>query len=317
MKKLMMQLIAAALVAGALGGCEFLIGPNEPVGSGNLVISLGGNSSRAITSGAELPEDVLNALYYEFTLAGPGGETLTRTVTGEATINLTVALGLWQIEARAYKDGGLAGTKSIEIKVGPGINTIDLPMEINGGYFNITVDSPINNGKVESGFAAAFPGATVTLTVTPDAGFTLKSGSLKYSYGGTNYIPEGSGPTYTFAMPASDVTVGAFFNKVTGTITIEGPQDEVIPVTWEKSPGSMYPDKEISWSGDEWITFTAAGYTSGVDLKWFREGEEDCGTGDSYTINAKEFLPRVYSITVMVQVNGLWYSATDSIEIKP
>jgi hypothetical protein len=407
MKNFWFALIAAALVTGALGSCDFLIGPDEPVGSagGNLVISVGKGGGRAITSGGQLPDKVLEAMRYELTLTGPGGETLNRTVVNGENIKLTVALGVWRIDARAYNEDGLAGTKSIEIKVVPGVNSVDLSMEINGGYFNIAVDSSLNNGKVESSFDAAFPettitltvtpderyvlkngtlmysyggkdytpegsgpaytfampasditvgaefmtsygitilpeivngtvtagfdaafpdideiptafpGTVITLTVTPDDGFVLKSGSLKYSYGGKDYTPEGSGPAYTFVMPASDVTVSAFFNKVIDTITIEGPQDELIPVTWEKNPGNTLPDKKISWSNGDTITFTVAGYTSGVDLMWFMEGKLYNGTGDSLTIYAKDFALRSYSVTVMVKVDDLLYSATDSLEI--
>jgi hypothetical protein len=175
----------------------------------------------------------------------------------------------------------------------------------------ITVGT-FTGGNLSPNYRSVVAGTTITLTVTPDTGYVLKEGSLKYNDGSDHVI---GGPPYRFTMPASDVTVSAFFNKVIDTITIEGPRDELIPVTWEKNPGNTLSDKKISWSNGDTITFTVAGYTSGVDLRWFMEGDEYSGTGDSITISAKEFLPRIYGLTVMIKVNGLWYSAETSIEI--
>jgi hypothetical protein len=119
-------------------------------------------------------------------------------------------LGKWRIDAEAYLEDILAGTGSQSFTVMPGDNSVLIPMEMNGGYFDITLDPSIPNGLVSPNFAAAFPGTKVALTVTPGSDYILKAGSLKYSYGGSNYTPDGSGP-YTFTLPASDVTVSADF----------------------------------------------------------------------------------------------------------
>jgi hypothetical protein len=320
MKKFGLMLIAAALVTSVLGGCDFLTGPDEPVGSGggNLVISFGKGAGRAITSGANLPEDVLEALRYELTLTGPGDEVIAKTVYSGENIKLTVALGVWRIDVRAYKEDGLAGTQSVSLTVVPGVNAVSVPMKINGGYFNIAVDSAASGGTVTASFDAAFPDTTITLTVTPDEGYVLKSGSLKYRYGDSDYTPDGSGPTYTFAMPASDVAVSAFFSRPIGFV-VEGPRDEaaLVKVTAVHSGGNT-PPTEISWQAGESVTFTldSSGYTAEAgNLKWLVEGEVKAGTGNSLTIDARDYVQRSYGLTVMIKLNDLWYSADSGFTV--
>ena len=202
-----------AVVLAVFGGCDFFTGPDTPPpenGEGNLVISVGDNPALAITSGADLPSDVLASLRYELTLTGPNGEAFAHTVTAGGTLSLTVSLGQWRIDAEAYQRDNLAGTGSVVFTVVPGTNSIRVPMMINGGYFDITAGSPISGGTVTANFAAAFPGTPVTVTVTPDSGYALKPETLKYN-DGTDHDISGD-PPYTFTMPAADVTLYAEFD---------------------------------------------------------------------------------------------------------
>ncbi|MDR1317689.1 MAG: hypothetical protein LBK13_12535, partial [Spirochaetales bacterium] len=78
-KAVFLALCLLAALAFA-GGCNFVMGSDEPEGGGgNLSISLGGDAStgsRAIISGADLPAEVLAALRYDMVLTGPGGVVL-------------------------------------------------------------------------------------------------------------------------------------------------------------------------------------------------------------------------------------------------
>ena len=76
------------------------------------------------------------------------------------------------------------------------------------------------NGKLEISPATAAEGATVTVKVTPDAGYALKENGLKVTYKDadnneqTVKVAEGTeANTYTFAMPAYPVNVSAEFAK--------------------------------------------------------------------------------------------------------
>lgn len=80
--------------------------------------------------------------------------------------------------------------------------------------YTITVDSDIENGTVEADKATAFEGATVTLTVTPATGFGLKT-ILAMTDGSDDVVlTKSNSTTYTFEMPADNVTVMAEFEAV-------------------------------------------------------------------------------------------------------
>jgi parallel beta-helix repeat protein len=209
------RFISVLFVMLLYGGCNFLMGPDAPAGNneGNLVIRFGGESTRnkAITTGMGLPGDVKVAMRYELTLTGPGGEVTTHTILNGENLVMTVTLGAWRIDARAYQHDSttLAGTGSLSFTVIPGTNTVIVPMYIAGTCYEIISDSLISGGMIESNFSAAFPGTTITLTTTPDTDYVFSSGSFKYSEdGGSTYTGI---PGATFTMPASDVTISAEF----------------------------------------------------------------------------------------------------------
>ncbi|MDR1625107.1 MAG: hypothetical protein LBT33_01085, partial [Spirochaetia bacterium] len=161
MKKFVIMVLVAAL---ALGACGFVMGPEEPAGGGegNLSVSLGREGAppagKAITSGADLPPDVLAALRYELVLSGPGGEVLEKTVIGGQGLSLTAALGQWRIDARAFQQDVLAGTGSLAFAVGPGRNSVLVPMYMSGPCYTITPDPAMTHGTLRTNFTAAFPG---------------------------------------------------------------------------------------------------------------------------------------------------------------
>ena len=90
--------------------------------------------------------------------------------------------------------------------------------------FNVTV-AETENGTVEAKYAALAEGVTETLTVTPDEGYQLKEIKATYTKvtpaeeeGGEDTteevaveLTENEDGTYSFAMPAGDVTVTATF----------------------------------------------------------------------------------------------------------
>ncbi|WP_120460135.1 polysaccharide lyase family 8 super-sandwich domain-containing protein [Paenibacillus aceti] len=80
----------------------------------------------------------------------------------------------------------------------------------------ITIDAMIN-GSVTADLSTAKAGETVTLTVTPDAGYQLKPGSLKVN--GDVIFGD------TFTMPAQDVTITAEFEMITARklVSIDAP----------------------------------------------------------------------------------------------
>ncbi|MDR1972328.1 MAG: hypothetical protein LBQ46_10465, partial [Treponema sp.] len=205
-------LFKLALPVLVLAGCTFLMGPDEPVGenTGTLTVSFGeAAGDRAISSGKDLPSEILAALRYEVSFTGPGNTVIHRTVSGGGTVNLALIQGLWRIDALAYYGEDLLGTGSLSFDLIHENTLVRVPMYMSGPLYEIIIP-PTTGGTVASNFSIVFPGTTVTLTVTPqDPYYRLTGGSLKYN--GTVNIDEG---TKTFAMPASDVTIRADFSPL-------------------------------------------------------------------------------------------------------
>jgi hypothetical protein len=260
---------------------------------------------------------VFEALVYRVTLTGPG-EIPEQSIRHGELLELTVPLGMWQLEVRAYKDGGLAGTAHYSTRVDPGLTVVDVPMKLNHGYFSIGF-APRINGSVEADTQAAFPGATINLKVLPEEGYKLKTGSLTVNNG---TIPlEGSGPEYSFVMPSEDVTISAEFNQLLG-IEIEVPGDETIVVAAEHSVTGPVPEGdplEISWTDDETLTFTLDSEDYNAEdgtLRWLLEGADlTPGTGTSLVIKAKDHVARTYTLTVMIRRDDQWYSQDISFTV--
>lgn len=88
--------------------------------------------------------------------------------------------------------------------------------------YNVTVAGTVENGTVGVEPKTAAAKDVVTVTVTPNTNFKYTDGSLKATYtdGGTKKeindfkAVDGKENTYTFTMPAADVTVSAAFEPV-------------------------------------------------------------------------------------------------------
>ena len=113
--------------------------------------------------------------------------------------------------------------------------------------YNVTVAGTVENGTVGVEPKTAAAKDVVTVTVTPNTNFKYTDGSLKATYtdGGTKKeindfkAVDGKENTYTFEMPAADVTVSAAFEPVEvktysvtatkggeGTVTVNGQETE-------------------------------------------------------------------------------------------
>lgn len=97
--------------------------------------------------------------------------------------------------------------------------------------YNVTVAGTVENGTVGVEPKTAAAKDVVTVTVTPNTNFKYTDGSLKATYtdGGTKKeindfkAVDGKENTYTFTMPAADVTVSAAFEEIateTYTVTV-------------------------------------------------------------------------------------------------
>ena len=122
--------------------------------------------------------------------------------------------------------------------------------------YNVTVADTVENGTVGVEQKTAAAKDVVTVTVTPNTNFKYTDGSLKATYtdGGTKKeindfkAVDGKENTYTFEMPAADVTVSAAFEAVkveTYSVTIN-PSDN----------GTVTADKTADLKAGDTVTLT-------------------------------------------------------------
>lgn len=84
--------------------------------------------------------------------------------------------------------------------------------------YTVTLPSGSTKGSVTADVTAASAGDTVTLTVAPAANFTAAAPVVAGISGTAVAVTPGSGNTYTFTMPAENVTVSVSF---TSTLTLK------------------------------------------------------------------------------------------------
>ena len=112
--------------------------------------------------------------------------------------------------------------------------------------YNVTVAGTVENGTVGVEAKTAAAKDVVTVTVTPNTNFKYTDGSLKATYtdGGTKKeindfkAVDGKENTYTFEMPAADVTVSAAFEEIateTYTVTVTKGGDGKVTVNGQET----------------------------------------------------------------------------------
>lgn len=195
--------------------------------------------------------------------------------------------------------------------------------------YNVTVAGTVENGTVGVEPKTAAAKDVVTVTVTPNTNFKYTDGSLKATYtdGGTKKeindfkAVDGKENTYTFTMPAADVTVSAAFEPVkakTYSVTINNSDhgkveaDKITDVeagdtvTLTVTPADdMYTLAQLAENGLK-VTYTdAAGTAQPVEVA---EGTE----ANTYTFEmpaadvtvAAQFTVVKYGIEVKVEGEG-------------
>ena len=112
--------------------------------------------------------------------------------------------------------------------------------------YNVTMAGTVENGTVGVEPKTAAAKDVVTVTVTPNTNFKYTDGSLKATYtdGGTKKeindfkAVDGKENTYTFEMPAADVTVSAAFEEIateTYTVTVTKDGDGKVTVNEQET----------------------------------------------------------------------------------
>ena len=166
--------------------------------------------------------------------------------------------------------------------------------------YSVVVPGNIVFGELRSDITSANKENVVTLTPEADGGYVLASVSVKDS-DGNPVSTTLSGSNYTFTMPASDVTVKAFFvKKFTEAVTTI----DASHVYFGDWPQSIMPS---SVTIDESITTVRGGYTYyyGSDGCWYAKCIENSSSFPSYK----------YSDGTIVQSSS--YNSTKYFKVEP
>ena len=142
--------------------------------------------------------------------------------------------------------------------------------------YSITLPDKTEGGEVTSSRRSAGKGDAVTLTVTPEDGYTLSSLTVKDSKGNGLALTNRGKGEYSFTMPASKVTVEAAFAK-------ENPSTGGLPFTDVKANDWFYDSVKYVYeqglmAGTSTTTFSPdAEITRGmiVSILWRQAGAPD------------------------------------------
>ncbi len=148
----------------------------------------------------------------------------------------------------------------------------------------VTVNSSIVNGSILPSTLSGMPGETISFKITPNAGYILKPGSLKYSDGSADTIISGGSIT----MPNNPIIISAVFEDSTPLVV-----SSVMPI-----------DTGISSGGNIVITFSEAINTTGtVSL----DGGSTSLNGGSWSAD---------KITYTIPYSSLSYSTAYTVAIS-
>lgn len=181
--------------------------------------------------------------------------------SAEITVTVTPDIN-YQLKVGSLKFNTLAIDETNKFTMPAEDVTIYAEFEPVTAYI-VTVDSKITNGTVTADKLSASAGKTITLTVTPNTNYRLKSGTLKYNQTVIDVT--------TFMMPAEDVIIYAEFEN-----------------TQLNTPSNLkFTDTGVSWTGD----INAASYIIDID------GTEYTSSITNYSLIALT-TKKIYSIKV-------------------
>ena len=206
----------------------------------------------------------------------PAGESVTLTATPNEGYKLATMYGtLANVEPEQRVEIN-AETLTFTMPA----NDVYIHATFEGIPYNVTV-TPATGGTVEADKATAIIGETVTLTVTPDAGYELDA--LTVMNGETPVEVTNN----TFVMPAAAVTVTATF-KQTAVAVDQTPIFITFPDYNDKSVGSYTAEWTANKEGKVW---TFNGFNNNQNkwayIKAGRKNYEQTATVTSPVVNAQ------------------------------
>ena len=116
---------------------------------------------------------------------------------------------------------------------------------------NTVSASTASNGKVSLDKSTAKKGNTVTVTVTPDAGYQLDKLTVTDAKGKAIAVTKKSDSKYTFTMPDSKVTITPTFSKIENTKPSKTGFNDVASSAWYADAVQYVTDKGLMNGTDD------------------------------------------------------------------
>jgi hypothetical protein len=187
-------------------------GNDVPVTNGKFTMPIGAVTISAtfkkIDYALTIPEGI------EHGTVAIAGEKNTAQIGDEVTLITTPDAG-YELDAITVTD---ANGNPITVTNGKFImpaGAVTISVTFKKIVYTINIDSNITGGTIAASPATATMGEEITLTVTPNEGYNLKTLTVKDAAGNEISVTNGK-----FTMPAGNVTVSAEFAKTAYTVTI-------------------------------------------------------------------------------------------------
>ena len=203
---------------------------------------------------------------------------------------------------------------------------------------NTVSASTASNGKVSLDKSTAKQGDTVTVTVTPDAGYQLDKLTVTDAKGNTISVTKKSDGKYTFTMPDSKVTITPTFSKIEDTKPSKNGFDDVASSAWYADAVQYVTDKGLmNGTGDNKFSPNAsttrgmlmtvlaryAGEDTTGSTPWYQKGMEwakingvSDGTNPEVNITREQLVTMLYRYAGSPAADGKLDSFTDAASVS-
>ena len=203
---------------------------------------------------------------------------------------------------------------------------------------NTVSASTASNGKVSLDKSTAKKGDTVTVTVTPNAGYQLDKLTITDAKGKTVDVTKKSDGKYTFTMPDSKVTITPTFSKIEDTKPSKNGFDDVASSDWFADAVKYVADKGLMNGTDDnqfspsatttrAMLMTVLARYAGEDTTggatWYEKGMEwakakdvSDGTNPNANITREQLVTMMYRYAGSPKADGKLDSFSDSASVS-
>ena len=203
---------------------------------------------------------------------------------------------------------------------------------------NTVSASTASNGKVSLDKSTAKKGNTVTVTVTPDAGYQLDKLTVTDAKGKAIAVTKKSDSKYTFTMPDSKVTITPTFSKIENTKPSKTGFNDVASSAWYADAVQYVTDKGLMNGTDDnqfspnasttrGMLMTVLARYAGADttggatwyekgMNWAKANGVSDGTTPEVNITREQLVTMLYRYAGSPKANGSLDSFSDAASVS-